>query len=191
MKIERVYPLRIKRTFQRKQLIQWMKWPFLATAAICAIINVAVGGLAWSIIVLWSLWMFWSNLISPSLIELNRISMLIKLTAHVCILLALINLLLAPGFAVVVVPIVCGSGLLLTGLLFFINIGSQKLNVMPLLMLDGVSLIGAIVGTIYYSNGKFVALMVMGILAASIMIACIFVLRESFVHSLKKYFSTN
>ena len=191
MEIERIYPLRAKRMLQRKELIHCMKWPFWATASICTLVNLIVGGPAWSVIVIWSLWMVWSNLISPSLIELNRISLLIKLTAHVCILLGVINFLLAPGFAVVVVPIVCSAGLLLTGMLFFFNIGSQRLNVMPLLMLDGVSLIGAIAGIIYYSSGRYAALLIMGILAAAIMLAFIYVLRASFVHGVKKYFSIN
>lgn len=44
MKIERTYPLPSKPHFQHQQVIRWAKWPFLAAAYLCPILNLALGG---------------------------------------------------------------------------------------------------------------------------------------------------
>lgn len=190
MQIEIVYPNRAKREWHRKDLIQHLRWPFWGTAALCVYINLMVGGVAWSAIVSWSFWVIWSNLISPSLIAMNRISLMIKVTNQICILLSLINFLLAPGFAVIVVPIVCCVGLVISGGLFFMNINKQRLNIIPLLQLDAISIIGAITGLLLLSINKAVVFIVLGMLALIILIACMRATKREFNLTLVKYFST-
>ena len=96
MKIERTYPLPSKPHFQHQQVIRWAKWPFLAAAYLCPILNLALGGKPWSLVVLWSLWIAWSSLVSPDMVAYNRISQLAKLLFQSCVLLILIDLCLGP-----------------------------------------------------------------------------------------------
>lgn len=190
MKTEMVYPLREKRKIQRCDVIATAKWPFLLAAYACLIINVAVGGKAWSVVVLWSLWIAWSLVVSPAMIEYNRISQLIKLITYACILLILIDVLLSPGWAILVVPIVCFSGLMLSAVLFFTDFERQKQNIMPMLLLAFISIISATVGLIVWNGGHQWALVVMGALALAILIACFMTLRSDFIRTLQKRFHT-
>ena len=97
MKVKIVYPHVETKKPQRQDVIHWAKWPFLLSAFVCAVVNVAVGGPAWCLIALWSLWMVWSFLISPDMVEYNRISVWIKLITSTSILLMIIDALFLPG----------------------------------------------------------------------------------------------
>ena len=155
---------------------------------LCAALNLSIGGQAWSIVVLWSLWMVWSNLFAPALVEFNRISQTIKLIAQICILLMLINGLLAPGWAAMVVPIVCFSGLSLTGLLFFTGFDRQRQNGMPMLLLSAVCLAVAIPGLFVWPVQTRWVLGVMGALALILFAACCSRLGPDLIRNFRKYF---
>jgi hypothetical protein len=190
MKTEMVYPLCEKKKIQRCDVIAAAKWPFLLAAYVCVIVNATVGGKAWSIVVLWSLWIAWSLIVSPSMIEYNRISQVIKLITYACILLILIDVLLSPGWAMLVVPIICFSGLMLSAVLFFTDFERQKQNIMPMLLLAFISIISAAVGLIVLNGEHQWALVVMGALALAILAACFMTLRSDFVRTLQKRFHT-
>jgi hypothetical protein len=190
MKVRITYPPPEKRTMFWQHVIAWAKWIFLFAAYFCPIINLVTGGPAWSLIVIWSLWLIWSLLLSPALVEYNRISQLIKLVSNTCILLILIDVLLSPGWAVEVVPIVCFCGLFLAGLLFFTDLGRQRQNMFPMLLLVGVSIFCSLVGlTLWHGESRW-ALAVMGAFALALFIGCICVLGMDFIRELKKWFHT-
>lgn len=191
MKIDVTYPPFPKQKLLRTRLIRVMRGPFLFAAFLCPLLNLFTGGAAWSVIVLWSLWMVWSMFIAPSLVEYNLISRLIKLISESCVLLLLIDMLLSPGFAVEVVPIVCFCGLIAAGILFFSDPERQQQNMMPMLMLCGVSLLCAIVGlAVWWRQENAWALLVMGVLAVSLVVACFLKLGAGLVRNMKKYFAT-
>lgn len=192
MKIEITYPSFRKQRGARNEAIRILKWPFLFAAYLCPILNLFTGGNAWSIIVVWSIWMVWSNAVAPSLVEYNLISQLIKLIAQSCILLLLIDVLLTPGFAIEVVPIVCFCGLTLSGILFFSDMERQQQNMMPMLMLCGVSLVCSVFGLLlWWHRENAWALLVLGAFALALLIACFLQMGSAFLRNLKKYFATN
>lgn len=188
MKVKVTYPPVQKEKVQRSDIIKWAKWLFLFTAYICPIINICAGGKAWSIIVLWSLFIVWTLIFSPSVIEYNRISQSIKLITHSCILLILINALLAPGWAAEVVPIVCLSGLIVVGVLFFTDLERQKHNMLPMLLLTIVAFIAAVIGLIVLHDCSRWPLVVMGAISFALLIACVLVFDGELVRELKKLF---
>lgn len=190
MNIKTTYPLIRKRKVQRRDVIKWTKYPLLFTVCICFIINICTGGRAWSLIVLWSLFILWSFIFSPSIIDCNRISQIIKLIIQSCILLILINLLLSPGWAALVVPIVCFSGLFLAGTLFFTDLQRQKRNILPMLLLTIISFIAAIIGLIVLHDCSRWPLIVMGSLSLGLLIACILAFDGKITGELKKMFHT-
>ena len=191
MKIEITYPPKDAKKIRRHKIIEWAKWPFLFAAYICPIINIVTGGPVWSVIVVWSLWMVWSFSLSPDLVEINRISLFVKFIANSSILLIMIDFFLAPGWAILVVPIVCFGGLAIAGALFFTDIDRQRQNMMPMLVLIFVTLIASISGIIIWTqhNGLW-ALVVMGAFALALLVAGVAVLRSGFIRELKRRFHT-
>ena len=74
-------------------MLSIVRWPFFAVAAAALIVNLCVKGPFWSIIVILSLYVIWTFVLSPDLVELNRISQTIKVTVWSSILLVVIDLL--------------------------------------------------------------------------------------------------
>lgn len=188
MKVELVYPSRRRKAFQRKRLLGIVRWPFLFVAYFCPIANICIGGKAWSVIVLMSLYMIWSMALATDLVEYNRISQLIKLLTDSCILMILIDRLLAPGWAVSVVPMVCFGGLVVSGILFFTDLRRQKQNMLPLLTLTIEALIASVVFLSVWQDMSQWPYIVMGAVALALLIACVSVLGSDFKRELKRRF---
>lgn len=190
MKVDITYPRQSGRGLQLNQIRNWIRWPFLFAAYICPILNLCAGGKAWSVIVLWSLWMAWSLVFSPDLVEYNRISQIVKLVADASALLIMIDLLLAPGWADEAVPLVCFSGIVVTGTLFFTDLDRQKQNMMPMLWMILISIISVIISFSFWTRENGWPLALMGAVAAALLFACYFVLGRDLLRELKKRFHT-
>lgn len=189
MKIDVTYPRRTKIEARRDDLIGWAKGPFLFAAYLCPIVNLATGGKAWSVIVLWALYMVWTLGFSTDMVEYNLISQCIRLVTQSCILLLLIDLLLAPGWAAVVVPIVCFSSLFAVGILFLCDLPKQRHNMLPMLALSGAALIAAILGLLILDCPKW-PLAVLGALSSALLVTCVCVLGGDMAREMKKMFHT-
>ena len=191
MEIEITYPKKSALKLQRHNIIRLARWPFLFAAYICPIINLLTGGPAWSVVVVWGLWIVWSFSLSPGLVEINRISLFVKFLANAAMLLIIIDVFLSPGWAIEVVPIVCFAGLTVTGVLLFTDIDRQKQNMMPMLLFIVVSLASSISGLIIWGqDGDRWALGVMGAFAFALLIAGVSVLGNDFLLEVKKRFHT-
>ncbi len=91
MNIKITYPAVEKRRLERQKFLHILRWPYLAVAIACPIVNYCVGGKAWSIIVLMGMYMAWKLVLSPDLVEYNRLSQTIKVLILSCGMLALID----------------------------------------------------------------------------------------------------
>lgn len=190
MKIEPAYPPISRRGFQRRRLVKTVRWPVLLAAYTCPVVNLCIGGKAWSVIVLMALYMLWTLVLSPDLVEYNRISQPIKLITCSCVLLALIDQLLAPGWAILVVPLVCFAGLLVSSILFFTDLQRQKQNMLPMLLLAVMALLGAAVGlSVWHGEGRW-TLAVMGSFSLALLITCVLILGREFTRELHRRFHT-
>ena len=143
MHVKQTYPSVKKGSKNRRQMLAILRWPFLSAAAACIIVNLAVSGPWWGVIAVLMLYIVWTLILSPDLIEYNRMSQSIKIVAWVSILLALIDILLVHSFALFVIPIVCFSGLVVCIVLFFTDLRRQKHNMLPLILFEVVSMIGS------------------------------------------------
>lgn len=190
MKIDIIYPKVPKGAFQRQKLLNVARWPMLAAAAACIIVNLAVGGKPWCLVALMGLYMLWSLVLSPALIEYNRISQTIKLLSCSCILMGLIDFFLISGWALTVIPLVCLGGLATSGILFFTDLERQKQNMLPLLLLILGSLFAsAAVLPLCKPSDRWVYI-ALGSLGVGLLIACIAVMGKGFFRELKKRFHT-
>lgn len=190
MKIKITYPKVSKSKLERKKLIAITKWPIIIAIVTCPIVNIAVGGKAWSLVVLWSIYMLWTLVISPDLVEYNRISQFVKLITLTSILLTIIDLCLAPGWAIEVVSILNFSALFVVGVLFFTDLERQKQNMMPLLFIIFYSIVTSVVGLSLYHTEDNWALAVMGGVAFLLLVLMMFVLKGTFINEFKKRFHT-
>jgi len=188
MKVKITYPPVEKHKLKRRKFLNIVRWPILFAAYICPIINIVTGGKAWSLIVLMALYMAWTLILSPDLVEYNRISQSIKAVVCACILLALIDIFLAPGWAIQVVPMVCFCGLAITGILFFTDFERQKQNMLPLLMLIFLAMASSVIGLILWREESRWSLAVMGAFALALLVTCIITLGNDFVRELQRRF---
>lgn len=190
MQIDIVYPEKTKEALQRSRVLKLARWPFLFAAYLCPIFNLYFGGRAWSVVVLWALWMVWSLLLSPDLVEYNRISQTIKLVEYSCVLMILINVFLSPGWAAEVVYIVCFSALIVTAVLFFSDLNKQRQNMLPMLLFIAISIAASIVGLTLWKGKSMWPAMLAGVLALALALACYSVLGRDFLVEFKKRFHT-
>lgn len=188
MKLETTYPPVSKRNFQRRRLLDILKWPFLLAAYICPVVNLATGGPAWSIASVTAIYMVWTLVFSIDLVEYNRISQFIKLIIWATILMAMIEVFIAPGWAIGVMPIVWFSALAMSDILFFTDFARQKQNMLPMLLFILLSIIGAALG-LSLANGRAAwAYIVMGALALVSLAACVISLGPDFFRELRRRF---
>ena len=189
MKIKITYPKVSPKIIKHQRLINFMKWPLLIAVVICPIINLITGGKAWSLVVLMSIYMAWNLVISRDLVEYNRISQFVKLITLTSLLLIIIDIFLAPGWALEAVPILIFSGLIVTSVLFFTDIERQKQNIFPFLFLILLSIFSSIIGLSFYHEKDSWPLTVMGAVALFLLITLSITLKENIINELKKGFS--
>lgn len=189
MKIKITYPKVSPKIIKHQRLINFMKWPLLIAVVICPIINLITGGKAWSLVVLMSIYMAWDLVISRDLVEYNRISQFVKLITLTSLLLIIIDIFLAPGWALEAVPILIFSGLIVTSVLFFTDIERQKQNIFPFLFLILLSIFSSIIGLSFYHEKDSWPLTVMGAVALFLLITLSITLKENIINELKKGFS--
>lgn len=190
MKVKITYPTISKR---KLRLVEWryvIQWPFLFVAYMAPIINILVKGKAWSVVVLWALFILWNLVFSPSLVEYNRISQFTKSVAYGAIMLILIDVFLAPGWAREIVTIVFFGGLIITGILFFTDLDKQKQNMMPMIWMIFISMLGVIASYIFFLKESGWEVIVMGAVALALLLSSILVLGKQFLTEFTKRFHT-
>jgi hypothetical protein len=188
MHIKLTYPPVERKRFARRKLLNILRWPFVLAAVASVIVNLAVGGMLWSSIVVVGLWSAWSLIFSVDLVEYNRTSQSIKTIVFSCILLSLIDVFIAPGFAVFVVPIVYFGGLIFCAVLLFTDFETQRHNILPLLLFIFFAIIGSAIGLTLWHEHDYWPLIVLGAVAAVLLAAIIIILGPDFKRELIKRF---
>lgn len=185
--IEIVYPESKPLTKAKETAKKIFLWCFVAASYICAIVNIAIGGKPWSIVVIWSLWVVWCTVITHPLVENNLTSRTAHFILNIAILLVLIDVCLSTGWAGFVVPIVCFSLLAVLGILFFVDRSKQRQNIMPMLWIIGGSLVAFVIATVGLLKMNW-STIVLGSTAFALLVVTIFTLRRQFFIEIKKRF---
>lgn len=141
MKVDMTYPVPPKKQRWFERLRSIMRWVFVSAAIVCPVVNIWIGGKAWCVVVLWAMWSVWKAFLSPDMVELNLISQTVKALLYSVILLALIDMCLASGWALFVIPIVSFGALIVTAVFFFSDMNRQRQNTMPMIWLTLFSLV--------------------------------------------------
>ena len=188
MKVNITYPSKKSKNISRRRLLQILRWPFIGAALACIIVNICVGGKAWSAIAVVALFGIWKQIFAVDLVEYNRISQLIKSIMYIVIILALIDLLIVSIWAIGVLAIIGYSGLILSGILFLTDLKRQKQNMLPMFFYIVVALIASVVGFVYADQSNLWTVIVLAAVSFVLLFVCIVVLRKEFVNELKKGF---
>ena len=77
MEVKVTYPHVERRKKGRRKMLQILKWPFIVGALASIIVNICVGGKAWSAIVVAGEIALWKLVFALDLVEYNRISQFI------------------------------------------------------------------------------------------------------------------
>ncbi len=188
MQIKITYPTVEKGKFNKKKLLNIIRWPFIMAAVASTVANLCIGGSYWFAIVLFSLYMVWKLFLSTDLVEYNRTSQSIKVVIYSCALLTLIDIFLAPGWALFVVPIVCFSGIAFCGILFFTDLETQKHNMLPLILLIFFSIIASSICLIFWHDHDFWPFIVLGGVSLFLLISFVVVLGADFRREMQRRF---
>ena len=189
MHVKNTYPKITKTPRNRKRMLNIVRWPFLAVSVAALLVNLCIGGPLWCIIVVLTLYAVWKMILSPDLVEFNRISQSIKVTVWCCILIAAVDLLFVNNhFAIFVIPIVCFVGLANCIVLFFTNLETQKHNMLPLINFIFVSTIASLIALHFYHSKKDWPIFVLLGLSVLSLLSLIIVLGQEFKIELKRRF---
>lgn len=189
MTFKEVYPHVHNKRSIRQFFMTICKWLFIFASITCALFNIFIGGKAWSVVAIWSMWLVWDQLLNPDMVEYNRISQIIKLVINSCILLILTDNFLASGWAAQVVPIICSSSMGLVALLLFTDFKTQQRNLLPLILFCFECLIAIAVYYIWLRTQINLAMVIMGLCAFGLLMACFIRLGGEFIEEFKKRFS--
>ena len=189
MHIKNTYPKVTKVSRDRKRMLNIVRWPFLGISVAAPIVNLCIGGPLWCIIVILTLLIVWKMILSPDLVEFNRISQSIKVTVWTCIMIAAVDLFFVNNlFAIFVIPIVCSAGLANCIVLFFTDLETQKHNMLPLINFIFVSIIASVITLLVYHGIQNWPLIVLFCLSVLSLLSLIIVLGQDFKIEMKRRF---
>lgn len=188
MKMLNTYPSAKKQKIQRNKIIEIVRWPFIIGVFILPIVNIFTGTPLWSIVAIWSMWIVWSMLFSPQLVEYNRISNVVRLITNAAILLVLIDVFIASGWAIEVVAIVGFSGLGILSILFFSNLHKQRQNLFPMLLFIIVAIGLAITGIILWRESTHWSIITLATTGGAFLLTTAIVLRKDLLNEFAKRF---
>ena len=140
-----LYPPITKKQRRRQHLAYVLNRIFVTCVILSIIVNLASGGAPWCFIVIIGLFTLHTMVVSPDLLEYNRISQTIKAIILLSILFILIDLLY-PGWAGVATSVLLCCGIVLSAALFFSDFRRQRENLFPFLWLLIVALARALTG---------------------------------------------
>ena len=122
-----------------------LKWIMVLGIVTCPIVNHLTGGPLWSVVADVAMVFFWIEVLSPDVLENNMLRQVFKLGSFAIIETTLIGIFLSPGWLGFVLPIIGFGILLISVLLFVINLDKHRNCIMPLILETLIALVAFIV----------------------------------------------
>ncbi|MEG0741717.1 MAG: DUF6320 domain-containing protein [Clostridia bacterium] len=145
------YPDIRKDSFWKRNRADINRLAFAYLSLVCFLINLCLGGTAWSLIVIGGLAVFYTAFLYRPLVEHTLIKKLSDVSIAVCLYLFLLEAVIGGQWANFVVPVVFFGILTVIGTLYLVFFQKQKRNFLPLfeLAVGGlISVVCALVGFI-------------------------------------------
>lgn len=179
-----LYPSITKKQRRRQHLAYVLNRIFVTCVILSIIVNLASGGAPWCLIVIIGLFTLHTMVVSPDLLEYNRISQTIKAIILLSILFILIDLLY-PGWAGVATSVLLCCGIVLSAALFFSDFRRQRENLFPFLWLLIVALARALTGACSTSGPIRASFVLMAALSLILVLLFILFLRKDCLRELR------
>lgn len=190
MLVKITYPEVTKCALHQRKLIHILRWPAGLAVYICPIVNIATGGVAWSLLVLFGIYLLWRFLLATDLVEYNRISQSSKLTLALCGAVGLVDILFSLNIALFVMPMLCFTGLCIASILFFTDLQKQKQNMLPMLFFLFICLIAGLLGVFLYKANFAWIYTLLFTTSVGLLLSFIVLLGEDFLLEFKRRFHT-
>lgn len=179
-----LYPLITKKQRRRQQLAYVLDQVLFTAILLSILVNLASGGPLWCLIVVLGVFTFHTMVVSPDLLEYNRISQTIKAVILLSILLILIDLLY-PGWAGVATSILLCFGIILSATLFFSDFRKQRRNLFPFFWLLVVAITRAFTGIATTSGAIRATFLLMAVLSLLLVLLFVLFLRKDCLRELR------
>ena len=140
MKVQRIYPEQKTTSFWKRNRQELLRAAFLLLIYLCLFLNLLLGGIPWSLIVIGGLCVLWVAFLYRPLVEHTLIKKLSDVSIVVCLYLFLLSALLKGNWGWLVGTIVFFADIIAIGLFYLLFFKKQKRNFMPLFELIFVGL---------------------------------------------------
>lgn len=188
MNIKYTYPKPKRKKQIRRTLKIITRYLFIFAGFVTLTLNTIIGGSAWSLVVVYSMYFAWNSFINTDLVEYNLISQSIKFISNSCILLILLSIIYDVSPLIEnVVPYIAITSVIIMTILYLSDMERQKRNLFPILLFVIVTVIAAGIYVITPSYNDW-EMPVMGIMSLSFLILCLMSLRGEFLRELHKRF---
>lgn len=143
-----LYPPIAARQSMMKTLRVYVFRCFCAAFLVCAVVNLSVGGSAWSLYVLISEYIFFTAFLTKEQVEATLPQKLMTLTFSICVLLMLVEWLSAGTSHTmkIAVPMTYFGALFVNSVIYFTNFKKQHKNVLPLLQMIFAAIVAVVIG---------------------------------------------
>lgn len=183
------YPYVSKRRLFMFRFRQVLTLVLILAAVICPIVNYLTKGPMWSLVAIWGMIIVWRTFLAPDVLEFSALSFAFRLSAYILILITLIGILLSPGWLGFVLPIIGFSSLIISAILYIINVSKHKTDAMPLI----VEILAALIAffAVYFATGILNwPMIVLGSMASIFLLVGIVAFHRSLWNELKKRLHT-
>lgn len=184
------YPERSKKSDYLNTIKTTVGWLLFIAAFACPVINYLTGGKAWSVVVLWGLFIIYKGVIAPEVFEATPLRLIFNWSIYIMVMLVLIGIFLAPGWLGFILPIVGFSSLLISAAVLFLDNRKQKKQAAPFVAGVVLALISFVI--ILYSGYPLNwPIIVLGSLSVFLLIIYIAAFGKDLFYELRKRFHIN
>lgn len=152
MQVHITYPELKPGSFWRRNRRELMRGLFIALSYVCGVVNLCVGGVAWSLAAIGGLGVLWIAVFYRPLVENTAIKKITDVGAAVCLYLFLLDAIFGGNWSGFVSPIVFFSDLVIAGAYFLAFFKKEKRNFLPLFELTLVGFVAIFCGLVGWSK---------------------------------------
>ncbi|NDV45838.1 hypothetical protein D0T49_02075 [Paludibacter sp. 221] len=157
---------------------------------ISVVVNIAVGGIPWSLYVITGIYLFYKIFLSRNLVEANLIQRFLSVVITVCLLMIIIRLISTEALNVqIVIPNILFGALVVSGGFYFYDFQSQKSHILPIIFTIGVAIFSIAILFFLFGIIRW-PMIVLGGVSLFIIVFSLLFYRKSIIAEIKKKIHT-
>lgn len=185
MQVHITYPELTQHSFWRRNRRELARGLFVLLAYACGVVNLAVGGKAWSLAAIGGLAVLWIAVFYKPLVENTIIKKITDVGGAVCLYLFLLDGIFGGNWSGFVTPIVFFAALIIAGTYFLAYFKKEKRNFMPLFELILAGFVAIFCGLVGWRKLDW-PLIVVGSVSLALVVLTVALHFHAFTRELKK-----